>query len=239
MKENMHIVAHRGAEDLHLENTMAAFRAASPADAFELDIHATADNHAIVIHDRTAARVAAPGSPHRDTPVARLSAEQIKEITLIDGSPVPTLEEVLLETTLPIQVEIKSAGAVPAAATLLHKYPEHLERLLFISFIDAALVEIVDRLPEARVGILRDTSMEDLRILDHIPLKNVGAILPSWKALNLASIADLHTKGIKVGCWTIRDENAFGIAQQAGVDYATVSDPTRFLASSPAGELHW
>lgn len=235
----MHIVAHRGAEDLHLENTMAAFQAAAPADAFELDIHATADNQVIVIHDRTAARVAAPDSLHRDTPVARLSSAQIKEITLIDGSPVPTLEEVLLQTSLPIQVEIKSAGAVPAAAALLQKYPEHLERLLFISFIDAALVEIVDRLPEARVGILRDASMDDLRILDYIPLKNVGAILPSWKALNVASIADLHAKGIKVGCWTIRDENAFGIAQQAGVDYATVSDPSRFLAPSPAGELHW
>ncbi|BAU95740.1 glycerophosphoryl diester phosphodiesterase [Corynebacterium suranareeae] len=235
----MHIVAHRGAEDLHLENTMAAFHAASPADAFELDIHASADNHAIVIHDRTAARVAAPHSPHRDTPVARLSAAQIKDITLIDGSPVPTLEEVLLQTDLPIQVEIKSAGAVPAAAALLQKYPSHLERLLFISFIDAALVEIVDRLPNARVGILRDASMDDLSIIDYLGAERVGAVLPSWKALNLATIADLQTKGIKVGCWTIRDENAFGIAQQAGVDYATVSDPTRFLAPSPTEKLRW
>lgn len=235
----MHIVAHRGAEDLHLENTLAAFHAAAPADAFELDVHATSDNELIVIHDRTAARVAASDSPHRDTPIARLTSAQVKEITLNDGSAVPTFEEVLTSTTLPIQVEIKSAGAVPAAAALVQRYPDHLERLLFISFVDAALVEIVDRLPDARVGILREESLSDLRVIDYIPARNVAAILPSWKGLNVATIADLKARGIKVGCWTIRDEYAFGIAQQAGVDYATVSNPTRFRAPSPAGELRW
>lgn len=235
----MHIVAHRGAEDLHLENTMKAFHAAAPADAFELDIHATADNHVVVHHDRTAARLAAPDSPHRNTPLASLSLAEVKEITLIDGSPIPTLEEVLLNTTLPIQVEIKSAGAVPAVATLLHTYPEHLQRLLFISFFDVASIEIVDRLPQAKVGILRDDSLRDLEVLDIIPSENIGAVLPSWKALELSTIADLQSKGIKVGCWTIRDEHAFAIAQKAGVDYATVSDPTRFLALQPQAPLKW
>src|SRR5699024_10050765 len=85
----MYIVAHRGAEDLELENSMAAFLAAAPADAVELDVHASLDNQLVVIHDRTAERVAAPDSPHRDAPMASLTVEQIKEITLTNGENVP------------------------------------------------------------------------------------------------------------------------------------------------------
>lgn len=111
----MYIVAHRGAEDLELENSMAAFLAAPPADALELDVHASLDNQLVVIHDRTAERVAAPNSPHRDVPMASMTVEQIKEITLTNGEGIPTLEEVLAATELPIQVEIKAPGAVAPA----------------------------------------------------------------------------------------------------------------------------
>lgn len=235
----MHIIAHRGAENSHLENSMAAFQSVAPADAFELDVHATADNQLVVLHDRCASRVAAPTSLYRDVPIASLTLEQVKEITLIDGSDVPTLEEVLAATSLPIQVEVKAPGAVPALATLLTSSRSELERLLFISFIDAALVELADRIPTSRLGFLRDRNISDLEVLDHIPAKNVAAVLPSWRGLELATVSDLHAKGIKVGCWTIRDEHAFALAQQANVDYVTVSDPTQFLAPVPAGIVSW
>ncbi|MFP7365479.1 glycerophosphodiester phosphodiesterase [Corynebacterium callunae] len=235
----MHIVAHRGAEDLHLENSMAAFQAAAPADAFELDIHATFDNHLVVMHDRTAARVASPESPYRDQPLASLTLEQVKEITLIDGSQVPTLEEVLAATKLPIQVEIKAAGAVPTLQTLLASRPSELERLLFICFMDPALEELADRIPAARLGFLREHGFGDLSIIDRVPARNLAALLPNWKGLELATISELHARDIKVGCWTIRDEHSFAIAQQAGVDFATVSDPTRFLNPGKPGALHW
>lgn len=235
----MHIVAHRGAEDLHLENSMAAFQAAAPADAFELDVHTTLDNQLIVLHDRTAARVAAPDSAHRDAPVASLTLEQVKEITLLDGSRVPTLEEVLAATELPIQVEIKAPSAVPALQTLLARQPSELERLLFICFIDAASVELADRLPAARLGFLREHGFGDLSVLEQVPARNAAAVLPYWKSLELEAISALHARGIKVGCWTIRDEHSFDIAQQAGVDFVTVSDPTRFLNPGNPSPLQW
>ncbi|NLZ57449.1 MAG: glycerophosphodiester phosphodiesterase [Corynebacterium sp.] len=236
----MYIVAHRGAEDLELENTMAAFRAAPPADAFELDVHASLDNQLVVIHDRTAARVAAPDSPHRDSPIASLTLEEIRQIRLSNGEGVPTLQEVLDATTLPIQVEIKAPGAVTPLAQLFRDQPEQLGRILFICFIDAALVELIDRLPDARVGVLRAEGLDDRSVLDELPAKNLAAFLPYWKLVTPELVTDMHSRGIKVGCWTIRDEEALLTVEAAGVDFATASDPGRFRPGSVEEEpLRW
>ena len=228
----MYIVAHRGAEDLELENSMAAFLAAPPADAMELDVHASRDNHVVVIHDRTAARVADPASPHRDAPMASLTLEEIRQITLRDGSKIPTLEEVLDATTLPIQVEIKAPGAVAPLAELFRDRPEQLGRILFISFIDSALVELTDRIPAARVGVLRADPAHDVDVLDELPEASLAAFLPHWKMITPELVANYHTRGIRVGCWTIRDEDALAAVEAAGVDCATVSDPGRFRPGS-------
>src|SRR5687768_14873397 len=53
------LVAHRGGAGLKPENTLAAFLDADAlwqADMIELDVHATADGHCVVIHDPTVDR---------------------------------------------------------------------------------------------------------------------------------------------------------------------------------------
>lgn len=236
----MYIVAHRGAEDLEVENSMAAFHAAPPADAMELDVHASLDNHLVVIHDRTAERTAAADSPHRTAPMASLTLKKIKEIRLTNGEQIPTLQEVLDSTSLPIQVEIKAPGAVAPLAALFRAQPEQLERILFICFLDAALMELIDRLPTARVGVLRADASHDLAVLDELPARNLAAFLPHWKMLTPQLVRGLHARGIKVGCWTIRDEDSFTVAENSQVDFATVSDPGRFRPGSPeVPPLRW
>ncbi len=231
----MYIVAHRGAEDFELENSMSAFSAAenAGADAIELDVHATKDNQLVVIHDRCADRVAAPTSPFRTNPIASLTLEEVQQIHLSNSQAVPTLQEVLEATKLPIQVELKAPGTVPAIAAHLDAHPEHLHRLLFISFIDSALIELTDRLPDCRVGVLRSEKhpdLHDLQILEDIPQRNLAAYLPSLRALNMSPITELHSRNVRIGCWTIRDEASLALAERAGVDFATVSDPVRFKA---------
>src|SRR5512139_4333535 len=53
------LIAHRGGAALVPENTIEAFRQAADvwaADMIELDVHATADGHCVVIHDPTVDR---------------------------------------------------------------------------------------------------------------------------------------------------------------------------------------
>lgn len=226
--EKMKTVAHRGAEDLALENSLESFRMAEAlgADAIELDVHASRDNKIVVIHDTTAARVGSADSPYLDSPIASLTLSEIKAITLQDGSRIPTLEEVLEEVSLPLQVEVKAAGAVPALAELFEFRPEDLERVLCISFHDIILSELAARVPKIRLGVLREPArIFDLEIFEELGEANAAAFLPSVKALEISMIMTLQARGIKVGCWTVRDEEALRIAERAGVDMVTVSDP--------------
>ena len=165
--------------------------------------------------------------------MASLTLEEITQIILRDGSTIPTLEEVLDATTLPIQVEIKAPGAVAPLAELFRDRPEQLGRILFISFIDSALVELTDRLPAARVGVLRADPAHDVDVLDELPEASLAAFLPHWEMITPELVANYHTRGIRVGCWTIRDEDALAAVEAAGVDCATVSDPGRFRPGSP------
>jgi glycerophosphoryl diester phosphodiesterase len=72
------MIAHRGGSGLAPENTLAAFVSAATtwgADMMELDVHATADGHCVVIHDPTVERTT-DGSGA----VAHMSFAQIAEL---------------------------------------------------------------------------------------------------------------------------------------------------------------
>src|SRR2546425_9621791 len=80
------IVAHRGLHDKHVENSLAAFKAAWEAgiEWCECDVHFSSDGVAVVIHDDTVDRTTS-GTGF----VANLNAKQLKKMG------VATLEEVL------------------------------------------------------------------------------------------------------------------------------------------------
>lgn len=61
---NILLYAHRGACQVYPENSLEAFARAieDGADAIELDVHATSDNHFVVFHDTGGARLT--GQPH-------------------------------------------------------------------------------------------------------------------------------------------------------------------------------
>jgi len=96
------VVAHRGASAREVENSLAAFRAAMQlgADAVELDVHATADGTLVVHHDEAIAGRRIP----------QLTAQQVAELRLSNGEPIPTLAHVLeaIGPRLQVFVEVKS-----------------------------------------------------------------------------------------------------------------------------------
>jgi len=96
------VVAHRGASAREVENSLAAFRAAAQlgADAVELDVHATADGTLVVHHDEAIAGRRIP----------QLTANQVAELRLSNGEPIPTLAQTLeaIGPRLQVFVEVKS-----------------------------------------------------------------------------------------------------------------------------------
>jgi len=73
------LVAHRGGAGLAPENTLAAFEKAKRlgADAFELDVHLTADGAAVVFHDEDTGRLT--GEP------GTIAARTLREVKALDA----------------------------------------------------------------------------------------------------------------------------------------------------------
>jgi glycerophosphoryl diester phosphodiesterase len=88
VRQQVAIVAHRGAAALAPENTMAAFRKAHQvgADMFELDVHLSADGVPVVIHDDTLERTTdiekyyGEWGLKKDVQVSSLPLEKLKRL---------------------------------------------------------------------------------------------------------------------------------------------------------------
>ncbi len=118
----MKIWAHRGSHDIKspLENTMAAFQRAidEAADGIELDVHLSADGVPFVFHDATLTRLIADTDPR---PVIQIGWSELSEISLLDGSKIPRLDDVLslVAGRMEVNIELKDAQAVDTVAPLL------------------------------------------------------------------------------------------------------------------------
>src|ERR1043166_6151700 len=95
----MEIIAHRGASHEAPENTLAAVQLAweQGADAVEIDVHQSRDEHIIVIHDAHTRKTAGV--------MRRVRSQTLEEPTALDvgrwkhrrwaGQRIPTLAQVL------------------------------------------------------------------------------------------------------------------------------------------------
>lgn len=128
-------LAHRGlwAPDGPPENSLAAFAAARDAGVgVELDVHVTADGVPIVVHDADLERVAGVALDVRTA-----TLDEVRGHPLRDGTPVPTLAEVLAALgDAPAMVEVKNLqrgwGRIePAVAEVLD---DHTGRAYVASF---------------------------------------------------------------------------------------------------------
>lgn len=117
------LVAHRGASGAAPENTLSAFRGAWAlgCEAIELDVHLSADGHAVVIHDQDLARTA--GDPRRvqECTLAELRALEVGSWKHADfaGERIATLAQVIeaAPASTTIFVEVKAPPSATGAMT--------------------------------------------------------------------------------------------------------------------------
>ncbi len=171
------LVAHRGAADLAPENTLAAFRLAEKhgADIVELDVHLSADGHAVVIHDSYLSRTTSGLGP-----VARMTLAELKTLDAgswfdrrFAGEPIPTLDEALTwarQQTPPTRLMIELKGSRPLfrrglAETCVRLVAAHemAERVVFISFYHPHLERVKAIAPHIAVG-----TIVKQRVLDRV-----------------------------------------------------------------------
>ena len=220
------IVGHRGAPAHAPENTLAAFRRAieDGAQLLECDVHLSADGEVVVMHDETIDRTAAPDSPLRSGAIGELTRAELDTVLLAGGERVPSLEELLAISTVPVFIEVKAPAAATAVAALLHEQPEGpVAASTVISFHAEALAAVRRARAETPVSYLvAQVTEAGLATALEIGASGMG---PAIGGLSLRAAEAVHEAGLLVHPWTVNSTAQLEVALACGVDTITTDDP--------------
>lgn len=225
------LVGHRGAMAYAPENSVESFLLAEEhgVDEIELDVRLTADGVAIVLHDATLDRTAADESGKGLGPIADLTLEQIRAVTLDSGHPALTFEEALDATTVTLQVEIKAVEVVPELGRILRARPDDAERVAITSFQPAALSAAADHVPHVPRGLIimgyPDTERHPDGIESVLAATESSSFYCGWDGLTSELVDRFHALGCAVHAWPLRSEEDAVRALELGVDGSTADDP--------------
>ena len=233
------VVAHRGASIEAPENTLTAFQLAAEAgaDAVELDVRLTADGVPVVLHD-----VDVSSTTDGSGPVHTLTLAEVKRLDAAAGrgprEEIPTLAEALSSLTLAVDIEIKNLPGDPdfdsphekaLVATVAALEEMRFPHPVLISSFNWITIERCRELaPDVATGFLTLAGIEPSAGLDYSAAAGHAFVLPAVPALVQAGpafVTEAHQAGIRVGTWTVDDEELIGRLLGWGVDAVATNDP--------------
>lgn len=232
------LIAHRGMEDTHPENTLLAFKAALKLGmGVEFDLSMTSDNHVVVIHDDTVDRTT--GGTGR---VSQMTLAELQELDAgswkdekYAGAKIPTFEEVLglisahsgINPVIALDVRTLQPGIIKTICEALDNH-KLMDRTVGIGVIMQS-VDVRRRFYEGsaqfQCGALAETS-ESLPIALNDPYSNwiYARYVPSAE-----DVQSVHEKGKKIlvsGDAVSADINEAQRAAEVGPDAVLTWHPT-------------
>jgi glycerophosphoryl diester phosphodiesterase len=227
-------IGHRGAAGHMPENTMPSFEKALllGADALEFDVALTRDGVPVVIHDDTLDRTTDASGV-----VEAVAFERLR--TVDAGSwrglraHLPSLDEVLGSYShrtllnLEIKLSTRRAELVDACAQAVVDH-RATDKVIFSSFDHDALRLLRYVLPQARIGVLSDsTNLE----ASFACARDVGAenIHPPVLLVSGTLATRAHEAGLKVWTWTANSAATIAQMIACGVDGIFSDFPERVI----------
>ena len=241
-------MAHRGASVEAPENTLAAFEAAASAgaDLIEMDVRLTADRVAVVLHDPDVG-----ATTDGSGPVHTLSLQDVKRFDASRGrgpkQEIPTLREALESIGghpgLGVDLEIKNIAGEPSfdspRETAVEEALQTVADVGFAGFVMVSsfnwlTIERSKRLaPAIPTGFLTVASIDPLAALVYAMEAGHEFVLPQAPALLEAGesfVREAHAEGLRVGTWTVDDEEAIATLFRWRVDAIASNDPRLAVA---------
>ncbi|PYG00644.1 glycerophosphoryl diester phosphodiesterase [Georgenia satyanarayanai] len=229
------VIAHRGATDGAVENTLESLEAAARlgVDVVELDVVQAADGGLVVFHDTTLGRLAGIDRGVADLTTAQLTATTVRQAG--HESTIPSFAAFAAraaELDVPLLVEIKEHGRergdpVGDVVAVLETHG-----LADSSYVQAlaprTVTEIETRFPHVRAGgvvaILRGRL--DPGATDFLTIEQ-GSYSPEL-------LRQAHTAGVQVFVWTVTDPRQVRVFTRDGVDGLITSAPGTALEQRAA-----
>ncbi|MDK2124267.1 glycerophosphodiester phosphodiesterase [Parachitinimonas caeni] len=224
----MYLLAHRGAHAQLHENTLEAFLAAAKLgfDGIETDVRVSADQEAVLIHDRVAPN---------GIPVAALTRRELSDAC---GYPVPTLTEALdAIPSLLWNIEIKTPAAASIALPILQRY-EARHRLLITSFHhDVALAAA--RALKSPCGFLNAHKPVAINTLLHaaLPVANLRTLVWHYEVLDQEIVRQTNNLGFRNAVYGAGTPFEHDLCREFGV-HALITDHPEHCGLSAAGAKH-
>jgi len=240
------VVAHRGASADHPENTLAAFEGAvhAGAEVVELDVRLTADGVAVVMHDAEVGAVTdGTGSVHS------MNLADLKRLR-VGGEEVPTLDEVLelASGRIGVDLEIKNLPGEEAfdspREAIVEAVASALERtafsghVLISSFNWLSIERAREVVPDAETGFLTIAAVDPRAAMVYVRARGHHYVLPHVEALLAAGegfVAEAHAAGLRVGTWTVDEEDRLATLFGWGVDAVASNVPALAVSVRDAG----
>jgi glycerophosphoryl diester phosphodiesterase len=220
------IYAHRGVSAVDPENTLRAFRHALSigVDGIELDVHGTADDIPVVIHDRDIGRTTNGAGYVDQIPMAQLETFDAGQ-----GERVPTLAEVLalVSDTAHLDIEIKGRDVERAVLEVLAQFPT--VRWAISSFAWDTLRSLRRLDPVAELWPLAERADGELiAIADELASPAVSLYTAAYTAENAATLRDA---GLRVMVWTVNDPREARRVEDLGAFALCTDDPQRLMTT--------
>ena len=222
------MIAHRGVSGLERENTCPAFVAAGVKSYYgvETDVRMTKDGKFIICHDGDLMRVGGLNISIEESTFAELRKVRLKDtddVTAREDLCLPSLQEYIAicrkydkQSILELKGEIPENKIVKMVELI--QSMGWYERTTFISFCGDNLTILRNNFPNADIQFLSmKCGEEEIAFME----KHGFAADLFHKVITKDLVDALHTKGIKVNCWTVDDLDTAARMRDYGVDFIT------------------
>ena len=244
-RDEVAIVAHRGASDQAPENTLAAFRLGfeQGADAVEGDFRMTRDGTVVAMHDRTLERTAGDHRALLEVTDAELAAMSVGDWGEwrgrgFESERTPTLAEAL--STVPADrgflIEVKDGPEiVRPILEVLESTTVAADRITIIAFEPEIVASFKRISPERRVLLLRGfrrieerwrPSVEEIvELAVRVGADGVG-VQANPDVVDERFVETVRKGGLEMHVWTVNDPDLANRMRSIGVDSITTDRPS-------------
>ena len=207
------IIAHRGFSSQAPENTLAAFQKAIDLGVpyLELDVHQTADNVIVVIHDESVDRTSSNAQKGK---VSDMTYQELQKVrvgyterfdTAFADEKIPSLKEVLLlaKGKIKVCIEIKVYGIEQEVVDIIRE-TEMSQDVVVFSFYYPVLAKFKSLQPDVKTLFLISKANEDTA--DYAQIIGCMAIgVGKETEITPEFVNNVHKSGLQLWQWTIDD----------------------------------